>query len=84
MFNRSICVWTIALASAVTFAGPLKTESYPITVPTGQGAPITITVRVDSAPSESPYALTGDQAGRSDLQSVQMRFGQSGLIWVAK
>ena len=84
MFKRTLILGTIALASASAFAGSnTGGDFYTVTVETGQGSPIAVSVPVAPQPISAPYALTG-QAAAPSLHFSTMEFGQGGPILVAQ
>jgi hypothetical protein len=85
MFKRTLILGTIALASATAFGGPTTKggDFYTVTVETGQGSPIVVSVPVAPQPISAPYALTG-QAAAPSLHLTTMEFGQGGPILVAE
>ncbi len=86
MIKRTLILGTIALASATAFAGQTNKggDFYTVTVETGQGSPITLSVPVQAQPMSAPYALTGQTPAARELRWSTMEFGQSGPILVAQ
>jgi len=68
---------TVGLLAVPALALADTTGTQTITVPQGQGSPMTITI-ADNTSREAPYTLTGHDAS----QFTYMRLGQGDLVRV--
>jgi len=86
MFKRVLLLGAFALSPVLAFAGPSNPDTgiREVTVQTGQGGAITVVIPTTAAQVESPYALSGESTGPTQLHWVSMQLGQGAPVVIGE